>query len=40
MEPVLSGPELLCRHLSKGVKGGRKTKFLKAIIIIIIIIII
>ncbi|XP_035293247.1 40S ribosomal protein SA-like, partial [Cricetulus griseus] len=30
LEPPLSGPELLCRHLSKGKKGGRKIKFLRA----------
>ena len=30
LEPPLNGPELLCRHLSRGGKGGRKIKFLKA----------
>ena len=31
LEPPLSGPELLCRHPSKGEKkGGRKIKFLQA----------
>ncbi|KAK7828609.1 hypothetical protein U0070_007133 [Myodes glareolus] len=28
LKPPLSGPELLCRHLSKGKKGGRIIKFL------------
>ena len=31
LEPPLSGPELLCRRLSKGKKDGRKIKFLKAV---------
>jgi hypothetical protein len=30
LKPPLSGPELLCRCLSKGKKDGRKIKLLKA----------
>jgi hypothetical protein len=30
LEPPLSGPELLCRRLSKGKKDGKKIKLLKA----------
>jgi hypothetical protein len=32
LEPPLSGPELLCRCLSKGKKDGRKIKLLKAVL--------